>query len=165
MVVPPASVAGVRSGYRAAKRGNGLGVAAAIWCVATAAVSIAVWTSLLTNEASSPQRAFALVVSEVGLDARPPTGLGFASTRPPEDYAEVDLTITNETSAAAALSPSSIVVTDGSGRRLAWATTDDHFLAITSLRAGSSIDVQLYIALPSGASPATVAAGGSEVDL
>jgi hypothetical protein len=56
-------------------------------------------------------------------------------------------------------------VLDATGRRVAWATTDDAFLETRDLAAGASTDVHLYVALPFGASMASISVGGAQLDL
>lgn len=164
LLVPLFSVVGVLSGYRATKLGNRLGAAAATWCVLTAAVSVAMWASLFTGEASPSPSPFALAVTDVTTDAIRPAGLTFASTMPPTHYSVLDLTVTNESSEDAPLSPTSIEVQDASGQRLAWATTDETFLATTNLPAGASIEANLYVALPTGSAMASMSLGEARVD-
>lgn len=129
LVLPPLSLVGAFSGWRASRRGNRAGTAAMAWCALTAVTSLALWVPLFIEAGSSPPATFALELEDVRTGAQPPTGLGFAASEPTSSYAEIDLAMRNRSSQQLALSPTSIDVYDRSGNRLAWATDDAAFLA------------------------------------
>jgi hypothetical protein len=165
LLVAPLSVAGVVSGWRAARRGNRSGLAAVAWCVVTAVISVLHWGPLLLGDTWSPPTTFAVEVTDVREGARPPAGLAFAASRPTSSYSEIDLSIRNRSTSEVPLSPSSLEVHDGSGGRLAWATDDAAFLAMGALSAGASRDVRIWVALPAGRLPASIDVADVRVQL
>jgi hypothetical protein len=152
------------SGWRSARRGNRVGAAAMAWCLATITLSIVLWGPLLLGGTLSPPTTVTLEVGAVRTGVVPPTGLGFAASRPTASYAGLDLAIGNPSGQAIAFSPSSIEVHDQSGGRLAWSTDDAAFLGASELAPGTT-RVQIWVALPAGRVVGFVDAADAHVEV
>ncbi len=166
LIIPFLSLAGMWSGYRAAHGGNHrAGGLAVVWCLLTLSISIALWGPLFLGGTWRAPTTFAVEVTDLRTGVERPTELGFAASGPTASYAGLDLAIRNRSGDPVPFSPSSIDVSDQSGRRLAWATDDEVFLASNQLPGRSTQAVHIWVALPAGRAVGSVQVGDSHVEV
>jgi len=166
LIIPVFSLAGVWSGYRAARRGSHrAGGLAVVWCMLTASISIAFWGPMFLEGTWKEPTTYALEATNLRTGVEPPPQLGFASVLPASSYAELDLEIRNRSNDPVPFSPSSIDVSDRTGSRLAWATDDDAFLTTSELPAKSTQRVNIWVALPAGRGVGSIQVGDSHVEV